>query len=370
MSNKVAIILNDYTLMGGVERVTSNLVNLFLKNDIPLDCIITLNKKFVEPRIVYPKSVDVYLVKENEVVNFLLEKGISHVIIQVQDLRQAYNIVRLLKKNSNAMAIFPVLHNTPYAYIKRFLPIESFIDKLKYQKTRFYTKPKNLFYLRKITQLSDKFLMVSETAHNEIKQYLPKKYHNKIDFIYNPANLQPYNTSAEKKNTIIYAGRLVVDKRVFELTKVLGRLLKEYPNWQFHILGEGSEYDIINNYITENDLYQVKLLGNVSDVHARLNTSKICILYSYFEGLPTSLLEGAFTDNVLISSDSKGGARDIIYNGINGYIIKDEEDLILKMKFLLDNPSVIHEMMFSNHNIVTKFEESKIADKWKVILGF
>ena len=43
---------------------------------------------------------------------------------------------------------------------------------------------------------------------------------------------------------------------------------------------------------------------------------------------------------------------------------------MVRIKFLLNNPSIINKMMLSNRNVVIKFGENKIAKKWKAILGF
>lgn len=361
--SKIAICLNDYSQLGGVEKVTSNLMKLFIDNNIPLHSVISFSKANQESKVSYPSSVPIYILDIDKASQFVYENEISYVVIQVQNLKQSYDFAK--KINAKNVKIIFVLHSTPFAYTKYFLKVDSFSRFKGFVKTNIFTKYKSLFLFKRMIEMSHKFLMVGQVAEQEIKSLLPNEYHEKIGYIYNPTSYQYRIVESDKENIIIYAGRLAVEKRVLHTIKVLRDVLNKYPTWQYLILGEGVEKDEIQEYIECNKLGNVKLLGRVENVDDFLKKSKICILYSLFEGMPTSLLEASFCDNVLISSNSKGGAKDIIEHNVNGYIVDSDKDLAEKVEFLMNDDITLQQMMQSNKSVNAKFNNNIIINEWR-----
>lgn len=365
MNRKIAIILNDYTLMGGLERVTSNLANMFLQNHFPLDCIISLNKKNEVPSISYPNPLSIYHVKKTNLANFLKEKNITHTILQVQDLRIAYQIVREVNKQN--IKVFPVLHSSPYLYIMRFEKPNSFYEQIKYKKTKYITKPKNLYYFKKLIKDSSKFITLTETVQKELQELMPKKIENRVIQLYNPIPFK-FDFVKNKSNIIVFAGRFSPDKRVYQMVKVVASVIKNRLDWQLHLLGEGVEYDIIRKYINDNNIVNIKLFGKVDDVHQRLKLSKIAILYSFSESLPTFLMESAYKGNVLISSNFKGGPQDIISESYNGFIVNNDKEFASSLEMLISDEALVEQMGKNNEKFLKKFNQEQIIQGWLKLL--
>lgn len=365
MNKKIAIILNDYTLMGGLERVTSNLANMFLQNDFPLDCIISLNKKNKVPSIAYPNALIIYHVKKINLANFLKEKNITHAILQVQDLRVAYHIVRQLNKEN--IKVFPVLHSSPYLYIMRFGKPNNFYEQIKYKKTKYITKPKNLYYFKKLIKDSFNFITLTESVQRELQELMPKSFAGKIVQLYNPIPFE-FSFGNDKSNIIVFAGRFSPDKRVYQMVKVVASVIKDRLDWQLHLLGEGIEYDIIKKYINDNNLINIKLFGKVDDVHQRLKLSKLAILYSFSESLPTFLVESAYNGNVLISSNFKGGPQDIISESYNGFIVNNDKELASALETLINDEDLIEKMGKNNEIFLEKFNQKQTIQSWLKLL--
>lgn len=363
---KIAIIVEDYTLLGGTERVTANLCKLFLANNIPLWGLISLKKTHEKPKLIYPSQLHIEAIPIKLLSKKLIEEEITDVILQMYDLNNNYKIL----KNIIDLKVkkYSVLHTTPYAHLHRFLPATTIRGQLSKLKVKVFTRPKNLALLKNIALMSDKYIMVSKSVENEIKNLLPFDYHSKITYIFNSHGIpKTYNTS--KKNIITYAGRLTKEKRVKLLVKTLMPILHRNPNWEFHILGDGPEIDSINEILHQHKISNIKIFGSVNDVYQRLNESKICILYSYYEGLPTVLLEGAYTNNVLLSYSSKGGVKDIVHDGINGFIVNDEQELQSKALYLINNESAVKRLSNNNTKILENFSDESILARWKKVLS-
>lgn len=85
----------------------------------------------------------------------------------------------------------------------------------------------------------------------------------------------------EKKDWLVYAGRLAPMKRVFLTVQLLHPILERYPNWTYYILGDGEEFNCIRDYINKHHISNIKLMGIVDNVNDYLKQSKISICGVY-----------------------------------------------------------------------------------------
>lgn len=133
-------------------------------------------------------------------------------------------------------------------------------------------------------------------------------------------------------------------------------------DWQVQIVGDGDQRKILQNYINDNALSNVSLLGqlNSEQVKKVLSKSKISCLTSLREGFGVVLIEALFSSNVLIAYDCPSGpAENVIIE--NGFLIplRNKAQFIEKLKFLTNNPATLENMMTSS------FQDSQ---KWKSII--
>ena len=360
---KIAILLHDYSQLGGVEKVSANLAKAFIDEKMPFWGILSLEAANDVPKINYPKEINICVLNGKKIEDIIKQNSITHVIIQIQLLSEAVKLSRIL--SGLGVKVISVLHNSPYLYVKWLYPKTNFRSYLSYLKTDIFSKIKNKIYFKSLIKYSSSLLMVSKRAKEEMVEILGKDYEN-LDYIYNFVPVLNNSLNLEKKNIIIYGGRLAKDKRVFETVKILSPLLKKYSNWQYHIYGEGEEEEMIREYLLINKINNIKLMGVVKNMDEYLSQSKICLLYSLFEGLPTIFIEAAKNQNVLVSSNSKGGVSDIIKN--NGYIIDNNAELYSKIEYLIENEDVLEKMKLENNNILEKFNNRNILSKWYNIL--
>ena len=80
-------------------------------------------------------------------------------------------------------------------------------------------------------------------------------------------------------------------------------------------------------------------LGHRDDIKALTALSDIYVLPSYREGVPRTLLEAASMAKPIVTT-STVGCREVVEDGVNGFLvpIKDIEMLSQKIKLLVDNP--------------------------------
>lgn len=130
------------------------------------------------------------------------------------------------------------------------------------------------------------------------------------------------------------------NKNHIQIIKAIDILKERYPNIKVLCAGEGP---LINKM--RNEAYKLKLDKNIlfigyrKDVKQLLNICDCVALFSKREGLGKCLLEGMVIGKPLIATSTRG-AKELIENGKNGYLVKlnDYNDTALKLeKLFLDS---------------------------------
>ncbi len=125
--------------------------------------------------------------------------------------------------------------------------------------------------------------------------------------------------------TVLFASRLIWDKRIEEFVKAARKLKEEGFTANMLVVGTpdpgtpGSvEPEDIERWSKTNS---VELLGHVEDMPALLRRTDIVVLATaYGEGVPRILIEGAASGAALIASDHPG-CREIVDDRQNGILI-------------------------------------------------
>lgn len=116
-----------------------------------------------------------------------------------------------------------------------------------------------------------------------------------------------------EKTNIVFVGRIIKDKGVFELAQVAKQYLNN-DNVQFTIVGN-VEYGSENPF---SDLSNVNCVGFHKDVRPFLKDAHAVILPSYHEGMANVLLEGASSGRPIIASRIPG-CQETFDEGVTGF---------------------------------------------------
>ena len=114
-------------------------------------------------------------------------------------------------------------------------------------------------------------------------------------------------------NNIVFVGRIIKDKGVFELAKV-AESLKGRENIRFTVVGD-VEYGAENPFI---DLPNVNCVGFHKDVKPYLQNAYAIILPSYHEGMANVLLEAAACGRPILASNIPG-CKETFDEGVTGF---------------------------------------------------
>lgn len=139
--------------------------------------------------------------------------------------------------------------------------------------------------------------------------------------------------STNEKIEFVFISRIMKEKGIDQYLEAANYITKKYPKTRFHVCGfcEEEYEEILEDYQSKGI---IKYHGMITDIREILKKSHCTVHPTYYpEGLSNVLLESAACGRPIISTN-RSGTREVINNGINGFLIdeKDTEDLIEKIE--------------------------------------
>lgn len=357
MKKKICFFSGDITRSGGTERVAVQLANALLEDGTYDICFVSLTEQQEKP--FYPLKSEInryrlgrkwinpgpgYLPVIGKLRRFLKEQQID-IIIDIDIVLDVLSIpaAKRLKTKVVSWEHFTADFEFSVLYRKMIL---------KYSVKR-----------------SDYVVVLTDGDLEEYRNRLGRK--NAIRRIYNPVAYQwKKETELEQKKIILTVGRLVPEKGMEYIKKVSGEILQRYPEWQWVVLGEGVERENLEQFIIENNLQnRFVLKGNVENVDEYLQQASIFVITSKYEGLGLSMLEARAMKVPCVSFDVKMGPRELIHNGLDGYLVIpfDCEDMIKKIETLINDSKLRKQFAEKAFLHMNEFRVQKIKEQWKEI---
>lgn len=185
--------------------------------------------------------------------------------------------------------------------------------------------------LRKILYPRSSGVLVQTSLSKQ--ELFRKTKHPNLILMPNPVKIIP-RVDVPKENIIINVGRLVPEKDQLTLIRIFDEINNQ--GWKLEIIGEGPLRTLIENEIRERNLEgKVQLLGRKKDLSPYLSKAKIFAFTSISEGYPNALCEAMAFPLPCISFDCDAGPRDVIDDGVNGYLVERGNTELYKEKLLM-----------------------------------
>jgi glycosyltransferase involved in cell wall biosynthesis len=133
---------------------------------------------------------------------------------------------------------------------------------------------------------------------------------------------------------IIGIGRLTKQKNFLLLIRAFKKILIKYPNYYLILLGDGEQKKMLKTEIKKMAIQdKIFFLGYQENVYKYLLNSDCFILTSLWEDPGFVVLEAALSNTLIISSDCPNGPKEILSNGQNGFLFKNNNLSDLLNKF-------------------------------------
>ena len=130
---------------------------------------------------------------------------------------------------------------------------------------------------------------------------------------------------------LVYLGRLSYPKDPQRLMRVIAGAAAVYPGLKAAVIGTGElEAEVRKLAVSLGIEDRVDFLGYRSNPLKILHDAKVMVMTSRWEGMPMCALE-AMTLGVPIVSTPTDGLRELVEDGINGYLSSDDAVLVQKI---------------------------------------
>ena len=228
-------------------------------------------------------------------------------------------------------------------------------------------------YIRKLKKYYniDYLFALTKTLENDYKEILKENKHTKVVLVPNMLNEIPNKKSDLKEKNIVTVSRLDPGKKNDEIIKAFSKIKEK--DWNLYIIGDGNEYNNLINLVKELNIEdRVTLTGykNKKEIEDYLLKSSIFLMASVTEGLPMVLLEAMSYGIPCIAYETPSGTSDIIKDNINGYIIKDRNEMayIEKIEEVISNDKLRKTLGNNAKKTVNDFSKEQILKIWFRIL--
>ena len=161
---------------------------------------------------------------------------------------------------------------------------------------------------------------------------------------------------------LIYVGRLTYQKDPQRLMRLCAALKARKSDVKVAIVGTGELEEEVKGLCRELGIEEnVKFLGFQSNPIKMVHDSKAMILTSRWEGTPMCALEAMALGTPVVSTPSDG-MKDLIEDGVNGYLTDDDNIMVEKILKIAEDAE--HRRMLSE-NTKKKFAVINDAPKYK-----
>ena len=196
----------------------------------------------------------------------------------------------------------------------------------------------NKYFTKKCINDSVKVLTTSKELENRIKSICNCVEH--IETFYRGIDLSnfenlPYDKEAlkeklklnNKKKYILYMGRLIRTKGIYELAECFITISKKYADYDLLLVGEEIEKNALIRLFKESNLLDRVIFKGIvthKEVAYYMNISELLIFPSWAEGLPNVVME-AMASGLPVVATSVGGTPEILINEVTGLSVPVQE---------------------------------------------
>ena len=170
---------------------------------------------------------------------------------------------------------------------------------------KIFVSKSELIYAKSLNLIKNNNYMI---INNSVKNK-PLKKNNYDQLLIN----KKIGITNSRKN-IISISRLVDQKNIFEIIEIARNL----NSYNFLILGDGYLFEELKLFLVRENINNVFLLGNISNVYKYLYSSEIFLSTSFYEGHPISILEAMSIGLPIVATNVIGNC-DTFINKYSGF---------------------------------------------------
>lgn len=156
-------------------------------------------------------------------------------------------------------------------------------------------------------------------------------------------------------------------KGLDRLLAVWSRIIEKHPDWVLDIYGQWEANAACIKIATDLKISNnVNFLPPTKAIQNSYNQSSLFLMTSRYEVFPMVLLEAMASGVPCVAYNCPSGPRAIIDEGINGFLIEDEnqDHFIQKLELLIEDENLRIQMGINAQKSVAKYNIDSVMKKW------
>lgn len=190
-------------------------------------------------------------------------------------------------------------------------------------------------------------------------------------YIANPLSFYNDSCSDLRSRIVLNIGRFTSDKRQLLLLQIWSSICLEFPEWKLRLVGTGELEEQLKVFVHDNNLLgYVEFIKPTKNIEEIFLQSSVFAFTSRFEGFGMVLAEAMALGVPCISFDVPSGPRDIIQDGIDGFLVREEQvdEFSEKLRLLMADSEKRQSMGSSAKVNIKKFSDTEIEAQWNKLL--
>lgn len=221
----------------------------------------------------------------------------------------------------------------------------------------------------------DYFMPVSKELTDFYDKLLKDK---KTKCVYIPHCLDYFPNEDElsklENKRIISAGRLSKEKGFLDLIDVFKLVYDFDDSLKFDIVGDGEERQAILDKIHDlgmENAVTVHGFKNKKELGELYRNSDLYVMTSFTESFGLVLVEAESYGLPILAFDSAQGAKEIIVNDENGYLIKNRSREIMSKKILelVENLELRRQLGRAGRKLAEKYKIDNVSKEWEEFIS-
>lgn len=173
--------------------------------------------------------------------------------------------------------------------------------------------------------------------------------------------------------TVLYLGRLSVEKGPVFLIEAWGRVADRHPDWHLRVVGSGPEEKSVRRAAAAlaSGGDRISFVAPVSDAEPELRAAGVLALPSLTEGLPLALAEAMALGLPCVATDCSAGVRLLTEDGAAGRIVPraDAAALAGALDEVMSDAELRASLGARARTAVSRFRADTVIDQWEDLIA-
>lgn len=214
---------------------------------------------------------------------------------------------------------------------------------------------------------ADAFVLLTVAQANDVSKQFP--YVKNLYVIPNSVDACPSSSIDRSIKTFVVVSRLESVKNVAMVIRAFRIAVDIDSELRLEIWGHGSQMDALDRLIVKLGLSDyAQLKGYVNPVSEKFFGARASLSASVSEGFGLSILESMSCGCPVIALASNYGPVEIVKNGLNGYLVENEQQMADRITQLANDDALFKDLASGSLKTAQSHDADMIGDRWVTLV--